>query len=402
MIYLDNAATTRVLPAVLDAMLPYLKEEYGNAGAIYGLGRRAAGAVAIARGQVAELIGAEPEQIIFTSGGSEANSLVFQGLRRHLSATGKTKIIVSAVEHDSVLRAAKALCDPLCRNNSKRIKEEFGISYLGVNEECMVSVDALEKLLTDDVGLVSVMYVNNETGAVNPIREIGELCARKNILFHTDCVQAATCLPIDIGEIGCDFLTISSHKLHGAKGIGALFVKDNTILEPIIFGGSVQEFGRRGGTENVAGIVGFGKACEIAQRRLEEHSETVFLCKRQFVTQLFVELRDKCGSCDAFRENAFNDASGILSLRFDGVDGETLSLMLDAEGVCVSAGSACRSRESTPSHVLTAMGLSPDEARNSIRVSFSEFNDLIEVTTAAQITANCVRLLSDGCSPFAV
>lgn len=242
MIYLDNAATTQMDERVLEAMMPYLTTEYGNAGTLYKFGRAANEAVQKARTQVAALINAEPEQIIFTSGGSEANNLVFRGLKDYLKSIGKTHILVSAVEHDSVLRAAESL-----------IKDGFHVEYIPVSSECRVSPAVIEDALRADTGLVSVMFANNETGAINPIEDIGTICMKRGILFHTDCVQAAGCYPIDVVKIGCDFLSVSSHKIHGCKGIGALYTKDKSKLTPIVYGGSEQEFGLRGGTENVAG-----------------------------------------------------------------------------------------------------------------------------------------------------
>ena len=385
-----------MLPPIV-LLLPYLKNEYGNAGTIYGLGRRAADAIANARKQVAGLINAEPEQIIFTSGGSEANSLVFHGLCRRLMQSGKKHIIVSATEHDSVLKAAEALRNPLCCNNEKCTKDEFDIQYLSVDKYGVVSTDELQKMLTDDVGLVSVMYVNNETGSVNPVKEIGRVCAEHNILFHTDCVQAAGCHPIDVSNIECDFLSLSSHKIHGAKGVGALFAKRKELLSPIIYGGHSQEFGVRGGTENVAGIVGFGTACELAILGREDYGNTVYFYKKEFYRRLISAL-NTYGMKDVVKVNGApgHTKGRTLNLRFAGVDGETLLLMLDARGVCVSAGSACRSHESEPSHVLMAMGLSPDEARDSIRVSFSEFNQPLDIDNAAKIFADCIRVLKGG------
>lgn len=398
MIYLDNAATTQISPDVLDTMMPYLKEEYGNAGTIYNLGRQAANAISIARKQVSDFIGAEPEQIIFTSGGSEANSLVFHGIRRYLQQKGKKKIIVSSVEHDSVLRAAEALRNMSYCSDEKCIKDEFDIIYLNVDGYGAVPIDELESLLTPDVGLVSVMYVNNETGAINPVKEIGRICSEKNVLFHTDCVQAAGCNLIDVNEIGCDFLSISAHKIHGAKGVGALFAKQKEILSPIVYGGSSQEFGKRGGTENIAGIVGFGKACEIARIGFEEYRNTVTMYKKRFFTKLIDKMKQE-GLTHIVKVNGghkhIEDYGKTLSLRFNNIDSETLMLMLNERGVCVSAGSACRSHESEPSHVLISMGLSPEEARDSIRVSFSEFNTLEEVEYAAKIFVDCIMNLKN-------
>lgn len=395
MIYLDNAATTQIHPEVLDAMLPYLTEEYGNAGAMYGLGRRAANAVAEARRQVASLIGCEPSQVIFTSGGSEANNLVFSGLRPYLLANGKTHIITSAVEHDSVLKAVKSVCNPLCCNTKNVIKPDFGATFLGVNPNGEVSVGGLLDALTEQTGLVSVMYVNNETGAVNPIYEIGELCRSKNILFHTDCVQAVGFQDINVTDIGCDFLSISSHKVNAPKGVGALYVRDTSVLTPMIHGGAAQEFGFRGGTENVAGIVGFGKACEILARDLKANREKANALRVSFERALNEHLSG-LGLKHILHINSTNEQSKILNIRFDDVDGQTLLLMLDAHDICVSAGSACRSHEAEPSHVLLAMGLSEDEARDSIRTSFSHMQGESEVLHAAKVMAQCVATLKGG------
>lgn len=380
MIYLDNAATTQIAPAVLEAMLPYLKCSFGNAGSLYKLGRDSASAVANAREQVANLIGAKPEQIVFTSGGSEANSFVFYGLRKHLLESGRKTIVVSAVEHDSVLKSAIALC------SESDIKDEFDIKFLGVNRYGEADIEQLEQIISPDVALVSVMYVNNETGAVNDIKKIGELCKRNGVLFHTDCVQAAGCQTIDVEEIGCDFASISSHKIHGPKGVGALFVRDKTIVSPIIYGGSAQEFGIRGGTENVAGIVGFGKACSMCS---DECIKTTSAYRKFFISTIRNYISQD--NINKFHINGREQQDGrILNIRFDGIDGETLVLYLDTEGIAISAGSACCSHESAPSHVLTAMGLSSDEARDSVRISFSDFNTLDEVETAAKVICDYV------------
>lgn len=395
MIYLDNAATTQIHPEVLDAILPYLKEEYGNSGTMYGLGRRAADAVAEARQQVARLIGCDPNQIIFTSGGSEANNLVFAGIRQYLLSNGKTHIITSAVEHDSVIKAVKSVCNPLCCNTKNVIKSDFGATFLGVNSNGEVSVNDLLDALTEQTGLTSVMYVNNETGAVNPVHEIGELCRSKNVLFHTDCVQAVGFQDINVEDIGCDFLSISSHKVNAPKGVGALYVRDTSVLTPMIHGGAAQEFGFRGGTENVAGIVGFGKACEILAQNLKANREKANDLRITFERALKENL-SSLGLQHILHINSESEYSKILNVRFDDVDGQTLLLMLDAHGICVSAGSACRSHEAEPSRVLLAMGLSEDEARDSIRTSFSHMQGTGEVLHAAEVIAQCVATLRGG------
>lgn len=382
MIYLDSAATTRLDPRVLESMMPYLTTQYGNAGTLYKFGRAANEAVQEARARVARFVGSDQGNIIFTSGGSEANNLVFHGVKEYLKRIGRTHILVSAVEHDSVLRAAESL-----------IKDGFDVEYIPVLSNGIVTATAVERALRDNTGLVSVMYVNNETGVENPVNDIGSLCLKHGVLFHTDCVQAAGCHPIDTTDIGCDFLSISSHKIHGPKGVGALYVKDTSVLSPLICGGHDQEFGLRGGTENVAGIVGFGKACEISQAHRSEDRTTVSMLKQRFVTEL-----QGCLDEDIVHINGTSLLSPgkTVNLKIDGIDNESLILMLDNVDICVSAGSACQSHESKPSHVLTAMGLTAEEARSSIRVSFSRMNTVDEVIDAAHIMApfiNALRLL---------
>lgn len=385
MIYLDNAATTQMDERVLKAMVPYLITEYGNAGTLYKFGRTANAAVRKARTQVASLLHATSEQIIFTSGGSEANSLVFGGLKDYLMHIGKTHILVSAIEHDSVLRAAESL-----------IKDGFYVEYLLPHRDGTVSAQDVESAITPETGLISVMYANNETGAINPVNEIGAICMKRGILFHTDCVQAAGCHPIDVEEIRCDFLSLSSHKIHGPKGVGALFAKDKSVLTPVIFGGAEQEFGLRAGTENVAGIVGFGAACEISAKCLHEDCAWVSTLKQRFYMAL-IETLQKNGREDIVRTNgpSILTPGKTLNLRLCGIDGQTLLLMLDGKDICISAGSACNSHEAKPSHVLTAMGLTEDEARSSVRISFSRMNTADEVVDAANIIASCIEILAN-------
>ena len=384
MIYLDNAATTKISTEVLDEMMPYLTEEYGNPGTIYRLGRKAADAISQARQRVADFIGASPEQIIFTSGGSEANTIAIRRTQNYLKSIGKEIVLINSTEHDSIIKATK----------------EIKSMVVGVNKLGIVDINQVEEILktNHDIGLVSIMYTNNETGSVNPIIDIARICSKHNVLFHTDCVQAAGCQLIDVGEIGCDFLSLSSHKIHGCKGVGALFVKNKELLTPQIYGGASQEFGIRSGTENVAGIVGFGKACEIARLGRQECLETVTYYRRMFYEVLTKELCEyginKKISING--ESLSNQGKGkILNLRIDNVDAETLMLMLDMRGVCISAGSACRSHESHPSHVLIAMGLTPEQARDSIRISFSEYNKEREIDAAARIVAKCIKIIDD-------
>ena len=383
MIYLDNAATTPIDRRVLESMMPYLTTQYGNAGTLYKFGRAANEAIQNARAQVSRFVGASNGSIIFTSGGSESNNLVFRGVKEYLKRIGRTHVLVSTVEHDSVLRAAESL-----------IKEGFDVGYIPVQGDGSVSLTALEGLLRPDTGLVSVMYVNNETGAVNPVCDIGSLCMKHGVLFHTDCVQAAGCHAIDAVEIGCDFLSVSSHKIHGPKGVGALYVKDVTTITPLIYGGAEQEYGLRGGTENVAGIVGFGRACELSAAQLQEDKTYVSSLKQRFVTELTDALKEQGMDGIIHINGGSIMAPGkTVNLRIDGVDNESLILMLDNKEICISAGSACQSHESNPSHVLTAMGLTMEEARSSVRVSFSRMNTMEEIIEAAQTIAGFIGVL---------
>lgn len=350
-------------------MMPYLTEEYGNAGTLYGLGRKAHMAVEHAREQVARCINAEPEQIIFTSGGSEANSLVFRGLydycMRHVGEPGS--LYMSPFEHESLMRSAQYLYS------------------CGVDWNTFNPVDGLTD--TDyNMDLVSCMFENNETGDRYNVYAIASQAHERGALFHTDCVQALYTGDVDVGEIGCDFMSISSHKIHGPKGVGALYARDKTVLDPLIFGGSVQEFGLRGGTENVAGIVGFGKACELLH-----FTNLMSWCSWVFRNTLEEDLR-RSGLLDRLRYNS-KGFGKITNLRFNGIDAETLVLAMDSRGVCISAGSACTSHESNPSHVLRAIGLTDEQARSSVRVSFSRMNTEAEAEEAAHIMAACVKEL---------
>lgn len=384
MIYLDNASTTKIAPSVLDAMMQFLTDEYGNPGTLYGLGRRAKEAVEKARAQVAKFIGAKPEQIIFTSGGTEANNMVFSSLLSFLEQSEKTHVITTSSDHVSVLESARNLC----------IKPSFDLTELQVNHRGCVETWILKSKFRENTGLVSIMYVNNETGSENPVEEIGAMCRERGILFHSDCVQAAGCCKLDVEKMNCDFLSLSSHKIHGPKGVGALYVRDISLITPMIRGGSAQEFGMRGGTENVAGIVGFGAACELMNEQIREIDVHNSMLKQIFYNTLEENLKTHALQGILHLNGDLIIKHGkTVNIRFDDVDGETLLLMLDAKGIYVSAGSACHSHESKPSHVLLAMGIDPEDARNSIRVSFSKMNTEAEVKYAAEVIANCVAEL---------
>lgn len=384
MVYLDNAATTQIDPEVYNAMLPWISwgnDNYGNPGSLHSLGRRSHDAIENARVQVAEFIGSEPKQIVFTSGGSEGNSLVFLGMRKYLEACEKTHIIVSAIEHDSVLKAAN------------RLEKEAGFCLTKVKPRAGGHVCAIdvEYALCWGTGLTSVMVSNNETGVQNTeLGRMARLAHRAGSFFHTDAVQAAGFDELDVKKIECDFMTLSAHKLHGPKGVGALFVKRSQLLSPIICGGNNQEFGLRGGTENVAGIVGFGKACEIAKRDFEANRLRIEKAAMAFM----VELSRNLAGTEMFRNGMPDIAHNkTVNICFPGVDAETLVLLLDSKGVCASAGSACNSKEQEPSHVLKAMGITDDNARSSMRFSFSKYNAEQQVIEAARVVADCVHTL---------
>lgn len=383
MIYLDNAATTKIAPEVLDAMMPYLQEQYGNAGTLYGFGRQAAEAIQTARAQTAMLFGCTPEHIVFTSGGSEGNNMIVKGLRHKLLQSGKTHLVLSATEHDSMIKAAESLT-----------KDGFYITYVKPNPSGCITVDEVSAAIQNDTGFVSIMMANNETGAINDIQGIGEVCKRHAILFHSDCVQSAGQFVLDVDKNNLDFATISAHKIHGPKGVGAVYIRDLS-LTPLIHGGAEQEFGFRGGTENVAGIVGLGAACVGAAQSMSITAISVSTLKQMFVMELAKNLPHQNLKEDGVYANGYTylDPGKVLNLRIDGVFGETLVLMMDALGICISAGSACRSHEAAPSHVLIAHGLTATEARSSVRISFSKYNTADEVTQAAAIMASCIETL---------
>lgn len=381
MIYLDSAATTQVANVVLEAMMPWLKDNYCNAGSIYKKGREAKAAIEKARGRVAKMFNSDPENIIFTSGGSEGNSFVFQAAAERLEASGKKHILVSSVEHDSVLRAAESLT-----------KRGFHVDYLPVSECGTVLYETVKQAITPETGLISIMLMNNETGTINNLDFIARLCQERGILLHSDCVQAAGIWKINIEDVPLDFATISAHKFHGPKGVGCVYIRDPEECHALIQGGHNQEFGLRGGTENVAGIVGMGVAAETTLDNLDYIQETVWNYRYLFWNIINERLGGTVrinGQWPAF--------SKVLNIRVDGIDADTFVVAMDAAGVCLSAGSACRSLELEPSHVLTAMGLSPDEARSSVRVSFSVLNTELQVRDAARIFADTVNVLRGSC-----
>lgn len=375
MIYLDNAATTKPDPEVIYAMMPYLTEKYGNAGSVHSFGISAKNAIENARKSVADMIGASSHQIIFTSSGTESNNLAVLTGKKYMESKRKSIVLTSKEEHNSIRRALETND---CFNLKYSEDSCFGLGLSYVDRE--------------KLGFVSIMHTNNETGRENSFENLPRFWHNCGALFHTDCVQAAGYADIDVNKIKCDMMSLSAHKIHGIKGVGALFVKDVGMLRPLIAGGLSQEFGKRGGTENVAGIVAFGKACEIALRDIEQNRKKIDDIRKCFYENLIYEF-NRVGIEDRLHANSV--IGKIANFRVDGVHGETLVLMCSNSGVCISSGSACDSHDNVASHVLLASGLSERDASSSIRVSFSKFNTRDEVSLAAKKIAECAKKCID-------
>ena len=375
MIYMDNAATTRVHPEVAQAMLPFLTENFGNPSSVHAAGRAARKAVEGARRSVAAYLGCEAREVYFTSGGSEADSWALKTCAEN--AGQKRTLITSAIEHKAVLNAAHAL-----------EKEGFTVRYLSPDAKGLIAPEALEKVIDADTFLVSVMAVNNEVGTIQPIDTLGEIAHRHGALFHTDAVQAMGALKWDLKSQPIDLLTLSGHKLHGPKGIGALYIKDNLSVSSLIHGGA-QERGRRGGTENVCGAAALGKAFELMKQYREETENA----KRALTQRLEKGLTEHIPGVHLNGPEEAARAPGILNISFDDTDGEALLFNLDLKGICVSAGSACTSGSLDASHVLMAMGLSREQAHRSIRFSLSEDNTPAEVDEVIAVTGDIVNRL---------
>ena len=354
--YFDNAATTKVKSEVLEEMLPYLKEEYGNASSLYSIGRKAKRAIEKARRQVAELINCNPEEIYFTSCGSESDNTAVKGIAKAYSKRGK-HIITSKIEHPAILHTCQSL-----------EKQGYRVTYLSVDEKGKINLDELRRVISMDTILISIMTANNEIGTIQPIEEISKIAKMYNIIFHTDAVQACGNIPIDVQKMGIDSLSLSGHKINAPKGIGALYIKKGIEFEKFIDGGH-QENDKRAGTENVAEIVALGKACEIAKNNLENHMKYLQELRDYCITQIEENIPDVKLNGD--REKRL---PGNTNFSFKGIKGETLLLKLDEIGICASTGSACSSGVEAPSHVLTAIGLSNELANSSLRVTFGEEN----------------------------
>lgn len=379
MIYLDNAASTQIHEDVLESMLPYLKEQYGNASSIHRYGRLAHKAIEKARKQIAQLINADPSEILLTSGGTESNNTVLRGIP--VNGTSN-QIITSLIEHDAILEPCKKLSE-----------SGLIIDYLPVDRFGTVNPPELKNHLSENTCLVSIMFGNNEVGTVQKISEIAKICNEQNIPFHTDAVQAVGKIPIDVKELGIDLLSISSHKLHGPKGIGALFIKNGIKIDPVILGGG-QEHGLRSGTENVANIVGFGKACEIAKNNLDENMAYVSKLRDILVDRVLEEIPEVTLNGDP-KSRLPNNAH----FTFLGVNGEDLIIKLDEYGIAASTGSACSVNTQRASHVLQAMGFSHEQITGSLRLTMGVFNNENEIEQTVTSLKKIVEELRSF-SPF--
>ena len=366
MIYLDNAAATRLAPEALEAMLPFFTENYGNPGSIYSMGTAAKRAISDARESIAESMGARADEIYFTSGGTEADNWAIKGAAKALAGRGR-HIVTTRIEHPAVLNTCRALEE-----------SGFEVTYLDVDRYGMVKIQDVQEALRPDTILISVMFANNEIGTLEPIAEIGALAGEKGILFHTDAVQAYGQVPVQVQELGIDLMSVSAHKLNGPKGVGCLYIKRGSRLRSFVHGGG-QERNSRAGTENVPGIVGFAAAAKRAVRIMEEKTAKETALRDYLTERLLTEIP---GS----RLNGHPKLRlpGNVNISFPGIEGESLLIMLDMQGICASSGSACSSGAIDPSHVLLAIGLSEKEARGALRLTLSEENTKEELDVAVE------------------
>lgn len=374
-IYADNAATTRVSEEVLNAMLPYFRENYGNPSSLHNIGQKAAEVLYNARKIVADCINAKPENITFTSGGSEADNQALISVARNLARKNKKHIISTKFEHHAILHTLKKL-----------ESEGFEVTLLDVHENGIVTPEQVRDAIREDTCLVTIMYANNEIGSIQPIKEIGAVCHEKGVIFHTDAVQAAGHLNIDVCDQNIDMLSMSAHKFHGPKGVGALYSKKGIILRNVIEGGA-QERGKRAGTENIPGIVGMATALSNAVKDIDKNAAYVTALRDRLIDGL-----SKIPHC-ILNGDRYNRLPGNVNFCFEGIEGESLLLLLDAKGICASSGSACTSGSLDPSHVLLAIGRPHEIAHGSLRLSICEENTEEEIDYIIKETASVVEYL---------
>ena len=383
LIYLDNNATTPLDPAVVEEMLPFLTKYYGNPSSGYGFAADTRKAVDLARERLAALLGCEPSEIILTSGGTESNNAVIHSSLR-FEPRGK-HLVISAVEHSAVLRP--------CQDLEKR---SCAVTFLGVDQHGNLDVAELEAAIRPHTALLSIMWANNETGVLFPVEEVAEICRQKGVLFHTDAVQAVGKITIHLRDTAINFLSLSAHKFHGPKGVGALCVRRGTRFHPSIAGGG-QENGRRGGTENVAAIVGLGKAAERAAKYIADGNCSVRSMRNRFER----EVRERVSGVSVNGAGAPR-IPNTSSLSFEGIESSAALLLLDRHRICCSAGSACRTGSQEASHVLRAMNPNGDGARRSLRFSFGRFNSEAEIDRAIEIVPRVIEKLRETAVPRAV
>lgn len=375
-IYADNAATTALSPKVLEAMMPYLTEVYGNPSSLYRIGSQAKEAVEEARANIARLIGAESaNEVYFTSGGSESDNWAIKGVCKLLKAKGKNHIITSKFEHHAVLHVCEALK-----------KEGFEITYLDVYYDGLVKPEDVKAAIKAETALVTIMYANNEIGTVQPISEIGKICREAGVLFHTDAVQAIGNIPVNVKDDNIDLMSLTAHKFHGPKGCGALYIRKGVRVANLIEGGA-QERSRRAGTENVAGIVGLQAALELAISTMSERAERLTKMRDRLISGLLKIDRSRLNGSKEHR------LPGNVNMCFEGIEGESLLLRLDLAGVSASSGSACTSGSLDPSHVLLALGLPHEIAHGSLRLSFSDDNTEEDIDYLLKVVPEIVNYL---------
>ncbi|MFM8421003.1 MAG: cysteine desulfurase NifS [Verrucomicrobiota bacterium] len=373
--YFDNNATTRVAPEVVDAMVPFLRDHWGNPSSAYGFGARVHGHVEAARGKVAALVNADPKEITFTSCGTESNNTAIQSA---LHTSGKRHVITTKVEHSANIKFGEHLQ-----------KHGYDVTYLPVESDGSLDLHVLEQAIRPDTAVVSVMYANNETGVLFPIEEVAAICRSKGVLCHTDAVQVPGKLPIDVKALGVDFLSLSAHKLHAPKGVGMLYVKRRTRFEPYVIGGH-QERGRRGGTESVANFIAFGRAAELAMATLHDENTRVRALRDRLEGWVLANIPNTVRN--GAREPRLPNTSNIA---FDFVEAEAVLMLLDQVGICASSGSACTTGSLDPSHVLSAMGVVPMRARGSVRFSLGIYNTAEDVEYLLQHLPRIIQKLRD-------
>lgn len=355
-VYADNSATTNISDEVFEAMLPYLKDQYGNASSIYKLGRDAQKAIEESRAKVAKALNADPKEIFFTSCGTESDNWAIRGVCEKLKARGKNHIITSVFEHHAILHTCQYM-----------ERQGYEVTYIPVSDKGLINPEDIRNAITDKTAIVSIMYANNEIGTIQPIEEIAKVCHEKGVIFHTDAVQAVGNVEIDVKKQGIDMLSLSGHKIHAQKGIGAIYIKRGLVLPNLIYGGG-QERGKRPGTENTAAIVGLGRAMEIAVQGIPEKNERVTKMRNRLIDGLLTIPNTRL---NGDREKRL---AGNCNISFEGVEGESLLLKLDEHGIMASSGSACTSGSLDPSHVLLSLGLKHEVAHGSLRLSINNQN----------------------------